>query len=96
MLDFEEDKNIINEKQKNNLLDKYSQYIKVKKINLNLEEIQNIDFNQIIKFIAMISPFSDIEKQVLLETKNLSDFYKKLNSILELEIVENNNSKTIN
>ena len=66
------------------------------KINLNLEEIQNIDFNQIIKFIAMISPFSDIEKQVLLETKNLSDFYKKLHSILELEIVEDNNSKTIN
>ena len=95
MLDFEEDKNIINEKQKNNLLDKYSQYIKVKKINLNLEEIQNIDFNQIIKFIAMISPFSDIEKQALLETKNLSDFYKKLHSILELEIVEDNN-KTIN
>ena len=96
MLDFEEDKNIINEKQKNNLLEKYSQYIKVKKINLNLEEIQNIDFNQIIKFIAMISPFSDIEKQVLLETKNLSDFYKKLQSILDLEIVEDNNSKTIN
>ena len=95
-LDFEEDKNIINEKQKNNLLDKYSQYIKVKKINLNLEEIQNIDFNQIIKFIAMISPFSDIEKQVLLETKSLNDFYKKLNSILELEIIEDNNSKTIN
>ena len=95
-MDFEEDKNIINEKQKNNLLDKYSQYIKVKKINLNLEEIQNIDFNQIIKFIAMISPFSDIEKQVLLETKNLSDFYKKLQSILELEIVEDNNSKSIN
>ena len=96
MLDFEEDKNIINEKQKNNLLDKYSQYIKVKKINLNLEEIQNIDFNQITKFIAMISPFSDIEKQALLETKNLSDFYKKLQSILELEMVEDNNSKTIN
>ena len=53
-------------------------------------------FNQIIKFIAMISPFSDIEKQVLLETKNLSDFYKKLQSILELEIVEDNNNQTIN
>ena len=32
----------------------------------------------------------------LLETKNLSDFYKKLHSILELEIVEDNNSKAIN
>ncbi len=96
MIDFKEDKNIINEKQKNNLLDMYSKYIKVKKINLNLDEIQNIDFNQIIKFIAMISPFSDIEKQVLLETKNLSDFYRKLQSILELQIVEDNNSKSIN
>ena len=96
ILNFEEDKKFINEKQKNNLLEKYNQYIKVKKIDLNLEEIRNIDFDQIIKFIAMISPFSNIEKQVLLETKNLSDFYKKLQSILELEIVEDNNSKTIN
>ena len=96
MLDFNEDKDFINENQKNSLLEKYSQYIKVKKINLNLEEIQNIDFNQIIKFIAMISPFSDIEKQALLETKNLNDFYKKLQSILELEIVEDNYNKTIN
>ena len=97
ILDFNEDNDFINEKQKNSLLEKYSQYIKVKKININLEEIQNIDFNQIIKFIAMISPFSDIEKQALLETKNLNDFYKKLQSILELEIFENNNNnKTIN
>ena len=93
-LDFIEDKKFINEKQKNNLLEKYRQYIKVKKINLNLEEIQNIDFNQIIKFIAMISPFSDIEKQALLETKNLNDFYEKLQSILELEIAENENDNT--
>ena len=96
IIDFEEDKNFINEKQKNNLLEKYSKYIKVKKINLDLKEIQNIDFNQIIKFIAMISPFSDIEKQALLETQNLADFYKKLQSILELESIENDNNKSIN
>ncbi len=96
-LDFVEDKNSLNEKQKDSLLERYSQYIKIKKINLSLEDIQKIDVNQIIKFIAMISPFSDVEKQVLLETENLSDFYKKLQSILELEIVEDNNhNKTIN
>ena len=95
-LDFKEDENHIDEKQKNNLLEKYSQYIKAKKINLNLNEIKKIDFNQIVKFIAMISPFGDIEKQALLETKSLNDFYKKLQSILELEIVEDNNNKTIN
>tara|TARA_B100000963_G_scaffold311497_1_gene288488 strand:+ start:669 stop:1262 length:594 start_codon:yes stop_codon:yes gene_type:complete len=96
MLEFDEDNNFVNEKQKNTLLEKYSQYIRLKKINLNLEEIQKIDFNQIIKFIAMISPFGDIEKQALLETKNLNDFYKKLKSILELEILEDNNNTTIN
>ncbi len=96
ILSFEEDKSFINEKQKNKLLEKYSQYIKIKKINLKLDEIQNIEFDQIIKFIAMVSPFSDIEKQALLETKNLSEFYKKLYSILELEIAEDNNIKTIN
>ena len=96
MLKFDEDENFVNEKQKNNLIEKYSQYIKVKKINLNLDEIQKINFNQIIKFIAMISPFSDIEKQALLETKNVSEFYNKLQSILELEILVNNTSKTIN
>ena len=96
MLTFEENKKLVNEEEKGVLLEKYSQYIKVKKINLNLEEIQKINFNQIIKFIAMISPFSDIEKQALLETKNLNDFYKKLQSILELEIVEDNINKTIN
>ncbi len=96
ILNFKEDKNYLNEDQKSSLLEKYSQYIKVKKINLNLEEIQNIDFNQIIKFIPMISPFSDIEKQVLLETHNLVDFYKKLQSILELEIVDDIKSDSIN
>ena len=95
---IENDESIIDlsDKEKENLLKKYREYIRIKNINLNLEEIQNIDFNQIIKFIAMISPFSDIEKQVLLETKNLSDFYKKLQSILELQIIEDNNNKTIN
>ena len=92
---FEENKKLVNEEEKSVLLEKYSRYIKVKKINLNMEEIENIDFNQIMKFIAMISPFSDSAKQVLLETENLSDFHKKLQLILDLETVENNN-KTIN
>tara|TARA_E500000178_G_C16998097_1_gene744251 strand:+ start:592 stop:1185 length:594 start_codon:yes stop_codon:yes gene_type:complete len=96
ILDFKEDKNYIDENGKDILLQKYSKYIKVKNIDLNIGEIQNIDINQIIKFIAMISPFSDIEKQVLLETKNLNEFYNKLRSILELEIVEDNNNKTLN
>ena len=36
----------------------------------------------------MISPFKDEDKQVLLETQDLQDFYRKLLSIIDLELVE--------
>ena len=86
----------LNNKQKNNLLKKYKEYIKIKNINLNLEEIEGIEIEQIIKFIGMVSPFKNEDKQVLLETKNLIDFYTKLMSILELELLGDFTNNTIN
>ena len=44
----------------------------------------------------MVSPFKNEDKQVLLETKNLIDFYTKLMSILELEILGDFTNNTIN
>tara|TARA_B100001057_G_scaffold470098_1_gene531121 strand:+ start:147 stop:740 length:594 start_codon:yes stop_codon:yes gene_type:complete len=82
--------------QKALLLKRYEDYIKIKKINLNLEEITNIDIGQIIKFIAMVSPFNNIDKQALLETENLLDFYNKLISVIELELSGNFDSNAIN
>ena len=69
---------------------------KNKNINLNLEEIEIIEIEQIIKFIAMVSPFSNIDKQALLETKDDLEFLKKLISILELEIAGDFSNNTIN
>ncbi len=88
--------NISVEKAKNNILDKYKKYIKFKNINLDLSEIEKIDIVQIIKFIAMVSPFKNIDKQALLESYNFNDFYKKLDSIIDLEIAGEFNNKTIN
>ena len=82
--------------QKNNLIEKYKNFIKIKGLNFNLEEIEKIEFSQIIKFFAMISPFNNIDKQALLETKDISDFYDKLLSIIELEIVGNFSNNAIN
>ena len=48
------------------------------------------------KFIAMISPFKDIEKQALLETDNVEDFYYKLLSIIDFDIASELGSKTLN
>ncbi len=86
----------ISKDQKESLLKLYGKYIKNKNINLSLEEIDNIETDQIIKFIAMVSPFKNIDKQALLETESLLDFYSKLKSIIELELIGDFQNKTIN
>ena len=86
----------LGEEKKVKLLEKYEDYTKIKKINISLEEIKKIDISQIVKFIAMISPFRDEDKQVLLETSNLNEFYNKLLSIIEIELVGELTNKTIN
>ena len=86
----------ISKDQKESLLKLYGKYIKNKNINLSLEEIDNIETDQIIKFIAMVTPFKNIDKQALLETESLLDFYSKLKSIIELELIGDFENKTIN
>ena len=93
---YSEDEMTFTENDKSMLLDKYRQYVKIKQINLDLKEIEKIELSQIVKFIAMISPFKDIEKQALLETISFQDFYNKINSIVELEIIGQNTNQTIN
>ena len=92
----EEDDTLFDKDQKNDLIKIYKDYIKTKNINLDLDEIEKIQLTQIIKFIAMVSPFNDIDKQVLLESRNSREFYAKLLSIIELELVGNFSNETIN
>ncbi len=96
ILSKNEDVDFLNNNQKVDLIKKYKQYINLKNINISLEEIEKIEISQIIKFIAMVSPFKDEDKQLLLETLSLEDFYKKLLSVIELELVGDFSSKSIN
>ena len=91
-----DDKNNFIENQKANLLKKYKEYIKIKNINLSVKEIEGIEMGQLVKFIAMVSPFNNIDKQALLEAKNSMEFYNKLKSIIELEIAGNFQNNTLN
>ena len=50
-----------------------------------------IDKNILIKFIAMSSPFSVPEKQMLLETFNLNDLANKLKILLQYYLAEKEN-----
>ena len=86
----------LNKKNKIDLLNKYKNYVKIKNINLSLEEIDKIELSQIIKFIAMVSPFKNEDKQVLLESQSLIDFYNKLISIIDLELLGDFSNKPIN
>ncbi len=90
-----EDDKLDNDK-KSNILKKYKKYISFKKINIDLSEIDGIKIYQLMKFITMISPFKDIEKQALLETDNVEDFYYKLLSIIDFEIASELGNKTLN
>jgi len=81
---------------KNKILDSYKHYIKEKDININLNEIINIRTEQLAKFIAMVSPFDDIDKQMLLEITETKVFCEKLLSILKIEIANFNQKKTFN
>lgn len=82
--------------ERHDIVDKYKSYIRIKNLNLDLAEIENIELSQLIKFIAMVSPFKNIEKQALLETFDIKDFYSKLISLIELEIASESPNKTIN
>ena len=90
------DNNKLDNDKKLNILEKYKKYISSKKINIDLSEIDGIEIYQLMKFIAMISPFKDIEKQALLETDNVEDFYYKLLSIIDFDIASELGNKTLN
>ena len=81
---------------KNKILDSFRRYIKEKNININLNEITNIQTEQLAKFIAMVSPFDDIDKQMLLEITETEEFCEKLLSILEIDTANPSQEKILN
>jgi len=81
---------------KTKLLEKFKNYISIKEIDLSLSEIKKLEADQLAKFIAMTSPFENLEKQMLLEIKTFEDFCNKLLSILEIYLVETNKERIIN
>ncbi len=62
---------------------------------VNWKDLEKQNLNQTINTLAMASPFSLEEKQVLLETTNLNERKKKLEEILSTYAVDNFNNKTI-
>ena len=63
--------------------------------NIDWKEIEKQSLDQTINTLSMASPFSLEEKQVLLESKNLSTRKEKLEEILKTYIVDNFSNNTL-
>ena len=62
---------------------------------INWKDIEKQNLDQTINTLSMASPFTLEEKQVLLETSNISERKKKLEEILSTYVVDNFSNNTI-
>ena len=63
--------------------------------DINWKEIEKQSLDQTINTLSMASPFSLAEKQILLESKNLSLRKEKLEEILKTYVLDNFHNKTL-
>ena len=62
---------------------------------IEFNELEKLNFDQMISTICMISPFSVEEKQKLIETVKIEDKISALEKIINFNLVANSNNKTI-
>ena len=92
-LEFKKDESFILEKK--NLL-KIIQFF-FEKINypVKYNELLKLDLDELISNVSMISPFSVEEKQKLIETKKIDNKIEALSEIINFNLVDYEESKTI-
>ncbi len=84
----------IEEKTLDVLLKKIKLFLKKSGFFLNWKEFNKLEQIQKVNTLAMISPFSDEEKQKLLETVNISEKTKILSEITEFYLHDKDSNKT--
>ncbi len=96
---YNNDKEIENEKFKfskiKNLLDELKLLFAKRGYQINWKDLEGQSVYQTLSALSMASPFSILEKQILLETKNLEDRKIKFEEILKTYNTNFSNMKTI-
>ena len=77
------------------LMKKIKLYLHRKNIFIKFSELKNLDFEQIVNTACMISPFSKEEKQKLLETQNIKQKIKILDEVLNFNLLDDFENKTV-
>ena len=94
MPDKQEKKIKINDQIKRSLIQKYVNFVKSSKYEVDFAFLEKIETLALIKFIAMATPFGAAEKQMLLETYQSDGLVSKL--ITLFDYYTNNNNKSLN
>ena len=66
------------------LIKKYSNFFKMKKLEIDQAVLAETSNLQLLSTLAMLAPFNKIDKQAILESSNLSNRIDTINSILDL------------
>ena len=84
---------------RNSLIQKYSNFFKIKKLDIDREVLAETSNLQLLSTLAMLAPFNKIDKQAILESANVMQRINTLNSILDLntfQVVSNNKPNQLN
>tara|TARA_Y100000741_G_scaffold291694_1_gene231875 strand:+ start:58 stop:663 length:606 start_codon:yes stop_codon:yes gene_type:complete len=82
----------INEKTKHSLIQKYINFVKSSKYEIDFNFLEKIEPLALIKFIAMAAPFGAAEKQMLLETYHSDILASKLITLFDYYTTSKNKS----
>ena len=81
------------------LIQKYSNFFKMKKLDIDKDVLSETSNLQLLSTLAMLAPFNKIDKQAILESPNISSRIETINSILDLntfQVVSNKSPNQIN
>ena len=81
---------------RNSLIQKYANFFKMKKLEIDKEVLAEPSNLQLLSTLAMLAPFNKIDKQAILESPNVKERINTINSILDLntfQVVSNNSNR---
>jgi len=92
-LKIEENESFSSEKKK--VLNKIQIFFKKINYPVKYNELSKLDLDRLISNVSMISPFSVEEKQKLIETKKIDNKIKVFNEIINFNLLDYEQNKTI-
>jgi Lon protease-like protein len=93
--DLKVEKNETTSYDKKNLLNKIKLFFHKINYEIELNELNKLNFDQLISTICMISPFSIEEKQKLIETIKIEDKIKVLEEIINFNLFDLQENNTV-